>query len=153
MQTEFQNTGFGGLSRNHAINEAPPHEPLHLHDNLLLHMQQKVVSPGSGVQSAKLVSENSHPGLSPSDGERECFDALVERSLFSDPLHTGASGLPLPFLKGEGRGEGSRPLHRYGLAPMRHPFNEMYVNRVSSLSQWECLVNLVETIACDFIGR
>ena len=30
-------------------------------DNLLLHMQQKVVSPGSGVQSAKLISENSHP--------------------------------------------------------------------------------------------
>ena len=29
--------------------------------NLLLHMQQKIVSPGSGVQSAILVSENSHP--------------------------------------------------------------------------------------------
>ena len=54
------------------------------------------------------------PALSPSDGERECSPTPVERSLFSDPIHTLANVLPLPFLKGEGRGEGSRPLHRYG---------------------------------------
>ena len=56
------------------------------------------------------------PALSPSDGEREGFDTLVERSLLSDPLRTGANGLPLPFRKGEGRGEGSRPLHSCALA-------------------------------------
>ena len=54
------------------------------------------------------------PALSPSDGERECASAPVERSLFSDPIHTQANVLPLPFLKGDGRGEGSRPSHRYG---------------------------------------
>ena len=56
------------------------------------------------------------PALSPSDGERECAFPPVERSLFSDAIHDQAKVLPLPFLKGEGRGEGSRPLPRYGLA-------------------------------------
>ena len=67
-----------------------------------------------GLAVSMQLTEPLTPALSPSDGERECSPTPVERSLFSDPIHTRAKILPLPFLKGEGRGEGSRPLHRYG---------------------------------------
>ena len=48
--------------------------------NLLLHMQQKVVSPGSEVQSAKLVRKILTPTLSPSEGEREKISRRPARS-------------------------------------------------------------------------
>ncbi|PYI84150.1 MAG: hypothetical protein DME26_13700 [Verrucomicrobia bacterium] len=42
------------------------------------------------------------PALSPSNGERECMSAPVERSPLGDSIQARTDVLPLPFLKGEG---------------------------------------------------
>lgn len=48
------------------------------------------------------------PALPPSDGEREFAFVTVGRLPFRDFTGSRTIGLPLLFLKGEGRGEGSR---------------------------------------------
>ena len=83
-----------------------------LHVRKVRCVQRRASALAASMQSTEPLT----PALSPSDGERECSTPPVERSLFSDSIHTLSNVLPLPFRKGEGRGEGSRSLHRYGLA-------------------------------------
>ena len=75
--------------------------------------QSKTLARGRWFMSSKrehAVEGILTPALARSHGKRECIPALLDRSLVSDQFHTLADVFPLPFLKGEGRGEGSFPL-------------------------------------------
>ena len=60
-------------------------------DNLLLHMQQKVVSPGTGVQSAKLCFGNSLPKLG--NTSDRCPDHFSSCGFIVTSLSVGIRGL------------------------------------------------------------